>query len=65
MSTAGERALALAVACGLLEPEEARDTDLDALVAAGRLSGHTHSQPCSQYQCDWQFLHVFHIKPLL
>lgn len=39
MSTAGERALALAVACGLLEPEEARDTDLDALVAAGRLSG--------------------------
>jgi len=39
MSTAGERALALAVACGLLEPGEARDTDLDALVAAGRLSG--------------------------
>ncbi|NWJ42312.1 MAG: protein kinase [Geothrix sp.] len=38
MSTAGERALALAVACGLLEPGEARDTDLETLVAAGRLT---------------------------
>ncbi len=38
MSTAGERALALAVACGLLEPAEARGTDLETLVAAGRLT---------------------------
>jgi len=38
MATAGERALALAVARGLLEPEEARSVDLEALVASGRLS---------------------------
>jgi len=38
MATAGERALALAVARGLLEPDEARDADLEALVASGRLS---------------------------
>ncbi|MFN7959557.1 MAG: protein kinase [Holophagaceae bacterium] len=44
MSTAGERALALAVACGLLEPQEARDADLDALVAAGRLSEADHQR---------------------
>ncbi|MCE1203167.1 MAG: serine/threonine protein kinase [Holophagaceae bacterium] len=44
MSTAGERALALAVACGLLEPQEARNTTLDALVAAGRLSEEEHQR---------------------
>ncbi|MBK9796595.1 MAG: serine/threonine protein kinase [Holophagaceae bacterium] len=38
MATAGERALALAVARGLLEPDEARNADLEALVARGRLS---------------------------
>ena len=38
MATADERVLALAVACGLLEPGEAHGADLDHLVASGRLS---------------------------
>ena len=38
MATAGERALALAVARGLLEPGEARGTSLEALTASGRLA---------------------------
>jgi serine/threonine-protein kinase len=38
MATAEERALALAVACGRLEPVEAHGASLDALVASGRLT---------------------------